>query len=28
LRNVLRDRFGNDWIDREMRIAQRVNITG
>src|SRR5204863_594743 len=28
LRNMLRDRFGDNRIDREMRIAERVNIAG
>src|SRR5260370_4682195 len=28
LRDVLRYRFGNDRIDREVRIAKRVNIAG
>ncbi len=26
LRDVLRDRFGNDWVDSEMWIAQRVHV--
>src|SRR5438876_1057620 len=28
LRNVLSDRLSNDWINREVRVAKRMHVTG